>query len=201
MFVTHKGVKKVDHFQAIATTGAISAGIAGASEILQIRWTSTAKLCAIHSLKVNGMYATTAFAAGAIDLNATIARAFTAAGTGGGTVTLTTNNNKMQTDFATSVMGEIRVATTAALTAGTKTLDATTVGSILTHSSGGVGSATPIIGSIYLPKLTLFEADTASVQHPIVLEANEGLIVRCTVPATGVWTIGFELKWAEVVEY
>jgi hypothetical protein len=92
-------------------------------------------------------------------------------------------------------VAEIRVATTAALTAGTKVLDTYDMGWIETHSSGGVGSATPIIGSIYLPTLRLFDAGAG--EHPLVLTANEGFVIRATVPATGVWNLGIEVSWSE----
>ena len=103
--------------------------------------------------------------------------------------------------MGTSLMGEIRVVTTAALGAGTKTLDTQEIGRITTHSSGGTGSATPIIGSIFLPIYDLFEQDAADGEHPVVLAQNEGLVVRCTVPGTGIWNIGFTFKWAEVSAY
>jgi hypothetical protein len=69
---------------------------------------------------------------------------------------------------------------------------------ITSHSSGGVASATPIIGSIYLPTPQLYKCDLASGEHPITLIQNEGLIIRATVPATGVWVAGFTIKWMEL---
>jgi hypothetical protein len=117
-------------------------------------------------------------------------------------VTMTTNNAKMRTDMGTSVVGEIRVATTAALGAGTKTLDAALVGQLLGHSSGGFGSATPIIGSLYLPRDgQIFRARPEAGEHPILLEQNEGFVIRATVPATGVWNLGFQVHWAEATTY
>jgi len=188
-------------YQAAPLSGAIAAGLAANSEILQIRWTDATRFAVLQKITLPGARATTAFAAGVIDLDLTIARAFTAAGTGGATVTLTGNNQKMRTSMGTSLMGEIRVVTTAALGAGTKTLDSERVGRIVTHSSAGVGAATPIIGSLYLPVYELFEQDAADGEHPIVLATNEGAIVRATVPGTGVWNVGFVVKWGEVAAY
>lgn len=199
-------VRPVDYgafgvYQVMALSGAMAAGLGAASEILQFRWTDATRLAVIHSLRVTGMRTTTAFAAGAIDLNATIARSFTVAGTGGGTLTMTGNNNKMRTSMGTSLVGEIRVATTAALGAGTKTLDANPLGAILTHSSAGVGAAAPVIGSTYLPAYELNAGAMGDGEAPIVLAQNEGVIVRATVPATGVWNIGFTIKWSEVLTF
>ena len=201
MFISTKGYRALDAFQVAPATGAMAAGLAADSEVLQIRWTHATNKCAIQELTVNGMFATTAFAAGAIHLYSTIARAFTAAGTGGGTVTLTDDNQKLQTNHGDSGMGEIRIATTAALGAGTKTLDSEAIGRITTHSSGGAGSATPIIGSIYLPTYSLFDHDVTNHESPIVLSTNEGVIVRATVPITGVWTASFTIKWVELTPF
>jgi len=188
-------------YQAAPLSGAIAAGLGANAEIFQIRWTDATRFCVLQLIALNGMRATTAFAAGGIDFTLTIARGWTAPGTGGATVTLTGNNQKLRTSMGTSLMGEIRVITTAGLGAGTKTLDAEAIGRITTHSSGGVGSATPIIGSIYLPVYELFGWDAGEGMHPIVLATNEGVALRATVPATGVWNIGFRLKWSELTAF
>jgi hypothetical protein len=100
-----------------------------------------------------------------------------------------------------SLAGEVRIATTAALGAGTKTLDTQDIGWIVTHSSGGVSVAAPIIGSSYLPTPVLWTAEIANGEHPVVLAQNEGVIVRATVPATGVWNLGMRIKWSEVTAF
>lgn len=189
------------HYQFAGATGAIAAGMAANGEVLQFRWTDATRLAVISKITVTGMRATTAFAAGAIDLKATIARSFSASGTGGTAATMTGDNQALRTSMGTSLVGDLRIATTAALGAGTKTLDTQDIGFIATHSSGGTGSATPIIGNIHLPYVDLFEQDIADGEHPIVLAQNEGVVVRATVPATGVWNIGVLIKWAEVTAF
>jgi len=188
-------------YRVAPLSGAIAAGLGANSELLQFRWTDATRFAVIHKLYVTGIRATTAFAVGGIDITATIARSFSAAGTGGGTLTLSGDNQAMRTIMGTSLVTEIRVATTAALGAGTKTLDANEIGRITTHSSAGPGGATPIVGSIYLPNYDLLDSRVASGEYPVTLAASEGLIVRATVPATGVWNIGFELVWSEVAAY
>lgn len=190
------------HYVITGVTGAIGAGAGADSEVFQFRWTHASNVAIVTSIYITGMRATTAFAVGTIDIKATIARAFTAAGTGGTAQTLTTNNQKMRTSMGTTTVGEIRVATTAALGAGTKTLDAQNVGQLLGHSSGGFGSATPIIGSIYVPRDgQLFRARVEAGEHGIALVTNEGFVVRATVPATGVWNLGVQVHWAEATLY
>ncbi len=186
------------HYRLVTSTGSIAAGAASNSELLHFRWTSSAMHFVLLEFTVTGLRASTAFAAGDIDLGLWIARSWTAAGTGGTFPTMTGNNTKLDTSFGTTLMAGQRVATTAALGVGTKTLDSNPVGQILTHSSGGWNSATPIIGSIYLPTNVLFKASLGDSQSPIVLSNNEGLVVRATVPGTGVWQVGFNIVWAEV---
>src|SRR5574341_2604196 len=112
------------HYSISTATGAIAAGVGSDSEVFQFRWTSTTNIALVTSLRLTGMRATTAFAAGAIDISVTKAHTWTAAGTGGGTATLTGENQKLRTGpMGTTTVGEIRTATTAALGAGTKTFD------------------------------------------------------------------------------
>ena len=186
------------HYVVDVATGAIGAGMASYGELFQFRWTANSNLAVIQEISVTGMRATTAFAVGAIDIKATVARAYTVSGSGGTALTLTTEEATLRTNMGTSVAGDVRVATTAALTAGTHTLDTQDLGRITTHSSAGPGVAAPIIGSIYLPITTLFKADLASGEYPLILADDEGFVVRATVPATGVWNLGIRVKWAEV---
>jgi hypothetical protein len=74
-------------------------------------------------------------------------------------------------------------------------------GAITGTLSAGTGGATPIIGSIYLPTYDLFECDVTDGEHPIILAQNEGIVIRATVPATGVWTAGFTIKWCELAAF
>lgn len=189
------------HYAYAAATGAIGAGAGANSEFLQFRWTDATRLAVVNVIRITGMRATTAFAVGAIDIKATIARSWTADGSGGTGATLTGDNNQLRTSMGASLVGALRISTTAALTAGTKTLDSQDIGFICTHSSAGTSGATPIIGSIYLPRHDLFMADRTRGEHPIVLAQNEGFVIRATVPGTGVWNAAFEIAWSEVTAY
>lgn len=192
------------HYQVAVLTGEIAAGIAGASEILQFYWTSSTVLALIQEVSIISVHSVTGFTAGFGQLDLTIARSWTAAGTGGGTTTLTTNNAKMRTSMGTSALGELRVATTAALTAGTKTLDANRVGyarfqvdataNKILLGSAGASATSGNINQDY----KLYSADLANGEHPLTLAANEGFVVRTTMPATGTWVAYFKIKWAEV---
>lgn len=191
-----------DQYAVAVQTGSIAAGASANSEILQFRWDDNSKLALIQEVSVTGLYATTAFAAGPITLRLTVARSMTADGSGGTALEFggdsNVDNAALRTNMGDSAVGDFRIATTGALTAATQSLEANDIGQIHTHSSGGWNSATPIIGSIYLPTTELFKADFGAGQYPLVLSDNEGFVVRATVPATGVWVIGFRVRWAEV---
>lgn len=202
----HVQLKPVDagalgHYAVSVQTGAIAAGASANSEIFQMRWSDASRLCVVTKVLLTGVRATTAFAAGAIDFKATVARSFTANGTGGTALTLTGDQAQLRTSFGTSLMGDMRVATTAALGAGTKTLDTQDLGIITTHSSAGWQSATPIIGQIFQPTIELWKPDLSAGEHPLVLAQNEGLVVRATVPGTGVWNASITVQWAEVTAF
>lgn len=187
------------HYQLGVISGAIAAGAGANSEIFQFRWSDATRFALIQKATVTGMFATTAFAAGSIVLKLTRSTAWTVNGTGGTALTLTDPQLQLRPPLmGATLAADIRIATTAALGAGTKTLDTQDMGVITTHSSGGTGSATPIIGSIYLPMVDLFECDVTDGEHPLTLSQNEGFSVRVVVPATGVWGIGVQVKWAEV---
>lgn len=189
------------HYAVSVQTGSMAAGLAASSEIFQLRWTDATRVCVITEVSCNGLYATTAFAAGAISFNLSICRSWTVDGSGGTLLTLSGDNQNLRAAFGASLIGAMRIAQTAALTAGTKTNDAHATGLITSHSSGGTGSATPIIGNQHLPTTTLFRCDMAGGEYPIALVQNEGITIRATVPATGVWTAGFTIKWMELAAF
>lgn len=184
-------------YQVAVITGAIAAGAGSNSPIFSARWGSTAKIACVTYVGIPGLRASTAFVAGIIDMKLTVARAFTASDTGGTAIDTTGNQAKLRTSMATSLFTDMRVATTAALGAGTRTLDAQDLGVVVSSSSSGFAGATPIIGSQYVPDLVLFDANLARGDLPLILAANEGFIVRATVPGTGVWTSGIEVHWFE----
>lgn len=198
----HLPFTRADYYAVAVQTGAIGAGAAANSEIMQFRWDNANYMAAITEVSVTGMIATTAFAAGAITLKMTIARSYTVDGSGGTALVFggdsNVDNAALRTSMTDSRVDDFRIATTAALTAGTASLEANDIGQITTHSSGGTGAATPIIGSIYLPTTTLFKADQTTGHYPLVLAEDEGFVVRATVPGTGVWTLGLLVRWAEV---
>ena len=184
-------------YRASTITNTMAAGLGAASEIWQARWTQASNLAVIWGVGVDGLSgSTTAFAAGFAQINLTIARSWTVDGTLGVNLNLTGNNAKLRTSMATCSMA-IRFSQTAALGAGTKTLDAQPVGqlSFAMNTAASVNYMNMI--GLYGP-IALEDGGNPS---PIVLAQNEGLVIRATVPATGTWQAGFSMAWSEVASY
>ena len=181
-------------------TGILPAALAANSEIFQFRWTDVTRLCVINGVKISSAVSTTFFAAGVpsqIDLIKSTA--WSAAGTGGTAISPAALLKK-RTSMGSSLIaaGDIRIATTAALGAGTKTLE--------TYAMASVAAACPITaslkGDIIPPGTILFEADVEHGEHPLVLAQNEGFSIRSVaVPATGTWTASITVDWTEVAAY
>ena len=195
------------HYRAILTTGSIAAGMAANGELVQMRWVDATRFCVItHVAVLEFRNITTAFAVGPYNFNLIRSTAWSADGGGGGAIAV----GDPQLQVRSASMGAslfstgLRLATTAALTAGTKTFDTLPMGACF----GNVGS-TPAIAQLYIPAgapvtgyggpgVDLLNPDTGGGEHPIVLAQNEGVSIRANVPATGVWIASFLVKWIEV---
>jgi hypothetical protein len=171
-------------------TGVIGAGAASDAEILQIRWTDTTRKLYIPYLKLHANANSTAFTAGVATFSVAKVSAWTVDGTGGSTLTLTGNLGKLDTGIARIAVPGVRVASTAALGAGTKTID----GNI-----AGVNVAVPATVVNYkLVEDVVLVSDMSVFLRGVTLNANEGLIVRATVPATGTWTAGIQFGYGVI---
>jgi hypothetical protein len=181
-------------------TGILPAGLAANSEIFQFRWTDATRLAVLRKVRFSAAVSTTFFAAGvplAIDL--VKATAWSAQGTGGTSVTPAATM-KRRTSMGSSLVaaGDIRIATTAALGAGTKTLEANSLASML----AGAPITASLNGTIFAPGTVLFEAEVGDGEHPLVLAQNEGFVIRSVaVPATGTWQAAVGIDWAEATAY
>jgi len=176
-------------------SGTMAAGLAGNAEIFQYRWTHASNLAIITKITLDGMAGSaTAFTAGFAKIDALIARGWSADGSGGTAMTITGNNGKLRTTgMGTTLVGAIRGSSTAALTAGTKTLDSQPFG-LITFGIGVVVSVN------YLGQVVLYNS-AQGLAPPLVLATNEGFVLRATVPATGTWQFGATVEWIEVTSF
>ena len=203
------GDVKVDaYFQALRTTlrpmqvlgwysiGAQSGALtlaAAAGAIFSLRNAGT-NLLIVRRVGI-GFIATAAFtAAQRVDYGLIVARTFTASDTGGTAIAVTGNNGKHRTSHAAPTNIDCRVAVAAALTAGTKTLDA----NHLAQTGAWVGAA----GAGLAPSPNnLFSQDAGD--HPLVLAPNEGFNIQnlTLMGAGGVGIAYVNVEFAEATAY
>lgn len=173
-------------------SGVMAAGLGAAAPILAFLWkptTPATALALIRRIKFGMFNLGTGFTAGDVLLDFFVARAFTVQDTGGGAVTLTTNNAKLRTAYGTT-QAAIQASTTATLSAGTRTLDANPLRSLFGVVANSAFAAT-------LNDTEVFRAQPGEM--PLTLAGSgEGFVIQATVPATGTWTWGCAIDWDEV---
>lgn len=176
-------------------SGVMAAGLAASSEIFQFRFVSATKIALVRSVRISAAVNTTTFGAAAAPANFFLfpARSWSVAGTLGTAVTLATNESKHRTTFATSEIasGDIRISTTVALGAGTKTLGSNALAAV----SGQTGAAGL---QIVVPGTALWDRSTGGA-YPLTLATQEGLVVVASVPGTGTWGFSVSVDWEEVL--
>jgi hypothetical protein len=181
------------------TTGVLPAALAANSEIMQFRFASASNLVVLRSVIVSAAVSTTAFVAGVPPtLELRIARSWTGQGTLGTGITFGTNDSKKRTSFPTTLMaaGDVRVATTAALGVGTKTLDGTALATLVGNTAGAT-----VTTQVIPPGTYLWQRNTHD-EYPVVFAQNEGFVVRSVqVPGTGTWTASVQVEWAELASF
>lgn len=196
-------------------TGIYTAQPAGAP-LFSFRWTSATALAVIMRVAVTVATTTATTVVGNAERELIIARSFTVSDTGGTAVVLTGNNQKMRTSQATSAVGDMRFASNAQLTAGTRTLDANPLSSTVAVlpllftgidiGSGGVVTTTATVPSQGLggrDMVPLLNATTGQ-DYPIVLAQNEGFIIRIgkdAQPTTVAQQTYAQITWCEVSAY
>jgi hypothetical protein len=194
------------HYKWGRSTGILPAGLAAGSEIFQYRWSHASVLSVIGKIQVSACVTTTMFAAGVpLEIELVKSTAWSVAGTGG-TANALSGMCKARESMANSSLlsGDMRIATTAALGAGTKTLQTEPMASLVAPG--------PITGSlngmIIAPGTVLWESNQADGVHPLVLGGFGGgalshgfSIISRAVPGTGTWRFSIYIQWAEVAAF
>ncbi len=173
-----------------ANSGALT-GVAAAGPIFTLRNIGS-NLLVVRRVTI-GYVTTTAFtAAQGLAYQAFVARGFTASDSGGTAIVITGNQNKMRTSLATPTNLDMRIASTGALTAGTRTLD--------TVALGIVGGGSSAVGASLSPQ-NLLQHDAGD--YPLVLANNEGLVIANTIlmGAAGVIQLHVNVEFAEMSSY
>lgn len=174
-----------------ATSGALT-GVAAAGPVFSLRNTGT-NLLKVRRLQV-GFVTTTAFTTCTQGLayNLLFATGFTVSDSGG-TALYTAGQNKHRQSFTNITSApDVRISTTAAITAGTRTLNTIAMG-VAGGTSAAVGDSMPIT--------SLLSHDAGD--YPIILAQNEGLVVTNAIAmgAAGVIALHVNIEFAEVASY
>lgn len=185
-------------FCLAGASGAIAAGLAGGADVFQLRNNIGSAIAPrrirILKVSINAAVGATGFTAGAALFSLFKATAYTADGSGGTTLTPSSGSNRLRTKNQNVSLlqtgGSMRIINTAALTAGTRTLDAQAMGNIVAPA----GAA----GTLMVADIPLYADYTSIYGIPFVLDFQEGFVIQATVPATGVWQLGVNVSWCEV---
>ena len=181
---------------AFRATLAFSNTAAAAGPLASLRWTDTNHYFLLKRIQVSGGIATVFTTAQVLDLIAQIARGYTVTDTGGTeNVPFGANMQKNRSNgMNASLLNSLRNANTA-ITAGTRTLDTLPfAGATLSVPTATLGA-----GSVLTD---LYKYDTRS-QYPIVLAANEGIVISpsTALGAAGVVKWQFTFEWDEVPQF
>jgi hypothetical protein len=184
------------------TTGELAAALAASAVVGSFRWGDATKIAVVTSLRTRFLprvLFTAATLSEATSFDAYIGRTFTASHTGGTALTLTAPSLKRRNSFSATAFTDLRVATTAALGAGTVTADAHAFSQSI-RKANRVNPAAATEETI-MPSTDGMNIDFSAGdgEHPIVLVQNEGILIRNRVvwPAAGTGTLLIEMNWNE----
>jgi hypothetical protein len=187
-------------YRKVLVTGKTT-GLSANDPIFSLRWAATPHQFILVRAEIEASIDTAFGTAQLTDFELIVARGFTAVDSGGTAATLTGSNAKLRTSggvgMGTSLISDLRAATTGALTAGTRTLDSTGIAYAMLQQANGLGNS----ASKVLYQLTPFTS------HPLVLTGGtssaEGLIGRVPTAqgATGKVIYALTLEWAEAAAY
>lgn len=198
------------HYRIQTVTGtlaaALAAGTSSAGHVFAFRWGDATRFAVITKLKTRFLPLTPFTAATLTDhtsFDAFIVRSYTVSHTGGTALTPTGNNAKMRTNMGTSLVTDVRISTTAALTNGTETFDAFPFAQSL-RKGNRVNPAAATEETI-MPQMDGMEMDfdMGGGDHPITLAQNEGIVIRNRTvwPAAGTGILSVMISWAEVTAF
>lgn len=181
-------------FWGVARALAGITGIAAAGPIVSLRWSDTASEFMVKEVRITAVITTAFTTAQPVDYDLIIARNFTVADTGGNAVTpIVTGNQLLRSKWMNpqSRLADLRDSSGAALTAGTRTLDAQALKMAAITQTNGLGSG----GTMQI----LYKHDKMA-GHPLMLQYNQGLIIRVVTAmgAAGVVKVYYEIEGAEV---
>ena len=174
-----------------AQTGGIT-GLAAAAPIFAFRNISANPIL-VRRVGLGYVNITVFTVAQIVDFGLMVARNWTVSDSGGTAIALTGSNGKHRTSLGTPTSADCRIAAAAALTAGTRTLDANTLSQIGVWSQSALSSLAAMDN--------LLKHDPSD--YPLVLAQNEGVIIQnlTAMGAAGVGKLYVNFEFAEVAAY
>lgn len=187
------------------TTVSLSAN----SPIASMRWTATNSVAVLLRVTASPAIPSAVTAATIVDVELIRATGFSAADTTGtqvaGSSAAAALRPVRNASMSASGVGDLRVATTAGLTAGVRTLDGAGFAVanfpiLIATNSSNVGVALAVGAGAATQ--TVYEWNV-SQEHPIVLQATEGIIARNVTagPTTGGVRYALTFSWAELAGF
>lgn len=176
-------------WNSFALRSGLLTGVAADAPVLSFRNLSSNQIL-VRKVQL-GFVTTTAFsAAQMLDFGLYVARAFTVSDSAGLAVTLTGDTSSHRASLAPLTSADLRIADAAALTAGTRTLDAARIGQVAGWS-GAVGES--------IPKQVLFEPTS----YPLIIAQNEGFVINAltAMGAAGIGRLYVDVELAEVQSF
>lgn len=197
--VAIRPVEQLGTYSVGAFTGAYT-GAGANTPLFSMRFVAgsagSAQIAMIQRVTMSFVQTTAFTTAQQMGFGLLVARSFTGSDAGGTQIVVSGNNQKFRTSMQTSQIatnGDMRIASTAALTAGTRTLDSQAVS--VAHGWGG---SVLLTTGMYQPQqITLYENFPGDT--PLVLQSNEGIVINNIVAmgAGGVFTVAVNVEWTE----
>lgn len=192
----------VGFYQLGAVTGNLTnTTVVANGPLFAMRWApANGKIAVIRRITATFVQTVGWTAAAAQPIGLYVARAWTVNDTGGTAITVAANTNKMRTTNDPSLFAtpsDVRVASTATFTAGTRTLDTNPIATAVFAASQVAA------GSAVYPQQTVMLHDVNTGDHPIVLDNNEGIVVNNLIvwPAAANGYMTFNVEWYETTAY
>jgi hypothetical protein len=179
------------HYGICVNTGLLAAALTAGVPVFAFRFAPSVTgryRAVLKRLYMQGMTRTAYTTAQAIGFRAFKARSYTASDSGGTDVKPATGDGKRQNGYPDTKAADIRVATTAKITAGTRTVEATPFAA-MEYWAGAIGAG-PIVPHEYI---------MGPQSVPQVFYDNEGFVIHNEIlmGAVGVTQLWLELDWTE----
>lgn len=184
------------YFRMVATSGlltTVAAGSGTAGHLFAARWTHATKIAVLKGFAMRWRTITGFTAAQEMAIKAYRLTGYSVAHTGGTGLTLTAPAFKKDTGSGATNFGDLRIGTTGALTNGTHTIDGQ---EFLSDIFAELAAA----ATVQKGRTDAFIDWGQTLDHPLMLRQNEGIIVRNEIlmGAGGTGRLIVEMDWAEI---